>query len=103
MKRYKKLGFGLAVLAICGAVTPAAAKTASVRVWNVQCFLAEAVGKCKPGDPVRFQIKAFTPKQARDIANTAGEKSNKWKRCFKISRNIKDIPVCNPQTGQTIR
>ncbi|HAT35317.1 MAG TPA: hypothetical protein DCS82_06345 [Rhodospirillaceae bacterium] len=103
MRRYTRklwiFGF-LAVVIFAGWTPEAVAKKGTVVKWGVQCFLEQKVGECKAGKPIRFEVNATSPELARKIANTAGARKKKWKRCFRVSRRVHQLATCDPKTGR---
>ena len=102
MKKHKYtyvLVSSLAALALFTASAPASARAPVVVTWGVQCFLGSKIGECKVGKPIRFEVRATSPDHARKIANTAGQRKKKWNRCFRVSRQVHNLPTCNPKSG----
>lgn len=89
----------IAFVAFASATAPIDARTLIVTTWGVQCFLGSKIGECKVGKPIRFEVRATSPEHARIIANTAGQRKKKWNRCFRVSRQVRSLPTCNPKSG----
>jgi hypothetical protein len=93
------LASSLVALALFTTSNPTSAGTPVVVTWGVQCFLGSKIGECKVGKPIRFEVRATSPANARKIANTAGQRKKKWNRCFRVSRQVRSLPTCNPKSG----
>lgn len=95
-----KVSIILGVLVALTLADLAHAKKATIVTWGVQCFLGKKIGECGKGKPIRFEVRAAGPQQARRITNAAGARKRQWNRCFKVSRKIHDIPTCDPKSGR---
>jgi|GEM_PF-4202491 hypothetical protein len=102
MRKYQYthvLAVSLFALTLLSASGTTDAKAPAIVTWGVQCFLGSKIGECKAGKPIRFEVRASSPEQARRIANTAGQRKKKWNRCFRVSRQVRSLPTCNPKSG----
>ena len=100
IKITRRVSLILGVLIAFTLADMAHAKKVTIVTWGVQCFLGKKIGECGKGKPIRFEVRAADPQQARRITNAAGARKGQWNRCFKVSRKIHDIPTCDPKSGR---
>ena len=98
-RRTHVLSISVFAFALFTASAPTGARAPVVVTWGVQCFLGSKIGECEVGKPIRFAVRATSPDHARKIANTAGQRKKKWNRCFRVSRQVRSLPTCNPKSG----